>query len=344
MIVKSKAPLILGIAGGGTDVSPYSEIYGGAVLNATIDMYAYCTIESICQNNKVEFISQDFEKSLLLESLPFFELTGDLILHKAVYNTIVKEFNNGKSLSVRVTTYSDAPPGSGLGSSSTMVVAILSGYRELLNLPLGDYDIARIAYKIEREDCNMLGGKQDQYAATFGGVNFMEFYENDKVIVNPLRIKSEIINELESRMILFFSGVSRDSSIIIEDQIDNVRSLNSDKFLEAMHQVKNLSFRMKESLLIGDITSLINIFSESWIQKKQTSSCITNSYIESIEKTALESGASAVKVSGAGGGGFIIIFVDPYRKFEVLTALDIFDGYVRPFHFCQKGVESWKVE
>ena len=184
MIIRSKAPLRLGLAGGGSDVSPYSDIYGGLILNATINLYAYCTIEETT-SNKIEICSFDAHYFKTLESDFSLEIDGGASLIKGVYNRIVKEFCHNP-LSFKITTYNDAPAGSGLGTSSTMVVCILKAFVEWLSLPLGDYEISRLAYEIERKDLGLSGGKQDQYAAAFGGFNYMEFLQNDIVIVNPL--------------------------------------------------------------------------------------------------------------------------------------------------------------
>lgn len=224
MIIRSKAPLRLGLAGGGTDVSPFCDKYGGCVLNATINLYAYCTIIPT-SDNKIIFNASDRGEIFESQSVSEIPIDDKLKLHKGVYNRIVKDFNNGKPLSFQMTTYSDVPAGSGLGSSSTMVVALLKAYMEWLNLPLGEYDMAHLAYQIERIDLGLSGGKQDQYAATFGGLNFMEFYENGKVIVNPLRIKNWLKNELENSIFIYYLGVSRDSAKIIDEQINNTKKI-----------------------------------------------------------------------------------------------------------------------
>ena len=217
MIIRSKAPLRLGLAGGGSDVSPYCDIYGGCVLNATIDLYAYCTLRPTCNNGQILIYSIDRNEKYETTSKKKLVIDGTLDLHKGVYNRLIEDFDL-ESLAFELYTYSDAPAGSGLGSSSTVVVAILQAFVDWLNLPLGEYDIAQLAYNIERKDIGLSGGKQDQYAATFGGFNFMEFYDNDRVIVNPLKIKEKNIYELEASMLLFNSGVSRSSSVIIDDQ------------------------------------------------------------------------------------------------------------------------------
>ncbi len=340
--VRSRAPLRLGLAGGGTDVSPYSDLYGGNVLNATIDMYAYCTIVMDEDSEKIEFISSDMNEQWSSELSASIELSGELILHKAVYNRVVKDYCESKPLPVKVITCSDAPPGSGLGSSSTVVVAILQAYQELLNLPLGEYDLAYLAYDIERKDCMLSGGKQDQYAATFGGFNFMEFYKDDRVIVNPLRIRKEIVNEIECGMLLYYTGTSRDSASIIEDQMKAVNS-GSEKSLEATHKVKQSAFLMKEALLKGNIKEVARLLGESWQAKRSMSKSISNSMIEEFYDAAIEAGAISAKISGAGGGGFMMIFVNPADRYSVEQKLTRFDGQFFRFHFIKEGAQAWTV-
>lgn len=338
MIVRSRAPLRLGIAGGGTDVSPYCDKYGGAVLNATIDMYAYCTISDEYEN--VEFEAQDL--GLKFASVPKeIELEGELVLHKAIYNRVMRDYNKSNYLPLKITTYSDAPAGSGLGSSSTLVVAVLAAFQEILGLPLGEYDLAHLAYEIERNDCGLSGGKQDQYCAAFGGVNYMEFFSEDRVIVNPLRIKQSTINEFEASTILFFTGVSRDSANIIDDQIHAVNDILK---LNGLHSVKNSALDMKEAILKSNISGLIELQKEAWSAKKRTSSLISNDLIDNISLKVISAGARSLKVSGAGGGGFMMIFCDPDLRFDVLAALKEFEGRAYNFHFTINGAEAWAVK
>lgn len=340
MKIRSKAPLRLGIAGGGTDVSPYSDEFGGCVLNATINMYAYAYIHDELTDNVAIFEAKDLGISEKIDLSSQVELNGKLKLHRAVYKRIMDDYNNGEYIPLSIVTYSDAPPGSGLGSSSTMVVSMLEGLRQLLTLPLGEYDIACLAYEIERKDCGLIGGKQDQYAATFGGFNFIEFYSNDRVIVNPLRIRRYIINELEASLILFFTGKSRESATIIADQIDSLYSGDTAR-LAAMHTVKELTFKIKEHLFKADINAMAREFCLSWDAKKLTSNSITNPMIAAIENEIFAAGAKAMKVSGAGGGGFLMIFVDPDKKVDVIKSLEQFEGTVRRFQFIDEGCYSW---
>jgi D-glycero-alpha-D-manno-heptose-7-phosphate kinase len=341
MIYRSKAPLRLGLAGGGTDVSPYSDIYGGAVLNATIDQYAYCTIEetkpgSIIINAADLGIKKNYPSQLALP------IDGSLDLHKGVYNRIVKDFRITKPLSFKITTYCDAPPGSGLGSSSTMVVAILKAFAEWLNLPLGDYDMAHLACQIERIDLGFRGGKQDQYAATFGGFNFIEFYKDDRVVVNPLRIKQWIVDELEVSMVLYYTGASRSSDkIIMEQQANTARRKKLP--LEATHRIKQNSYVMKDFLLKGDIVRFAGELGKEWENKKKMASAITNKNIEMIYEAAVRSGAYGGKVSGAGGGGFMFFTIDPVQRLDLINTLNKFHGRVLNFHFSDIGCQGWKI-
>lgn len=340
MIVRSIAPLRLGFAGGGTDVSPYAERYGGFVLNATIALYARCTLQ-LNASDKVRFRALDMQETFTADAEENFALNGEMILVKAVYNRIVRDFNNGKPLPVEVTTFSDAPPGSGLGSSSTMVVAVLQAFREYLRLPLGEYEIATLAYEIERKDAGLAGGRQDQYAATFGGFNFMEFNGGDRVIVNPLRIRRDIEEELTARLLLYYTGRSRDSAAIIREQTDSVIAEHN-AALEAAHQAKRDALAMKEYLLRSDYDGFAAKLGEAWVNKKKMAKSISNPRIDAIYGAAREAGACAGKVSGAGGGGFMMFAIDPVRRLDVSHALSQFGGSVVDFRFASDGAWSWR--
>ncbi|MFN8287996.1 MAG: dehydrogenase [Chitinophagales bacterium] len=340
MIYRSKAPLRLGLAGGGTDVSPYSDIYGGAILNATIGMYAYATIKPL-NGKKIHIKAIDRNEEVTLEAKKVLKTDGHLDLAKGVYNRVVRDFIK-KPLAFELTTFVDAPAGSGLGSSSTLVVAILGAFVEWLKLPLGEYDIAHLAYRIEREDLSMHGGKQDQYAATFGGVNYMEFYAGDKVIVNPLRVKEKWLHELENNLILFFTETSRLSSEIIRKQSENVKKKNS-KSIDAMHSLKEQSVMMKEALLKGDVDKIGEILHYGWEHKKAMAEGISNPQLENIYTTAIKAGATGGKISGAGGGGFMIFYAPYNSKYKVIEALNKVGGRIMRYNFTQNGLTTWTI-
>lgn len=338
-LVRARAPLRLGLAGGGTDLSPYCDNYGGYVLNATINLYVHSTLEMV-DSSSVEFIAADLGQRDSFRIPDDCDIQNGLTLHRATYNRVMSTFNSGGQLPIRITTFCDAPPGSGLGSSSALVVSMLAAYKQLLNLPLSHYDIARLAFEIERIDCGLSGGKQDQYAAAFGGFNFMEFYEESKVIVNPLRIPRAVELELEMHTLLFFTGKSRESAAIIDDQIKSVSQGPSDA-ITSMHQLKAGALTMKEELLRGDVAAIGASLERAWYQKQQTSSVISNKRIKNLEAEVLEAGASSLKISGAGGGGFMMIFVKPERRQKVIKALEKQDGVIIPFQFVADGVRSW---
>lgn len=342
MIIRARSPLRLGLAGGGTDVSPYCDIYGGYVLNSTIDRYAYAVIKTL-DEPYVRFIATDMqtEKTKMIDE-PLV-LNGKLNLHKAVYNTIVQEYNNGNPLSLELSTFCDAPPGSGLGSSSTLVVAMIQSFVELLSLPFDNHDIAHLAYRIERKICNQKGGRQDQYSSTFGGFNFMEFYADELAIVNPLHIKDWIICELEASLLLFYTGVSRESASIIADQSNNVQSGDIGS-IDAMHGMKKEALQMKDYLITGNFKGIVDSMRQGWFNKKQSAKTVTNPHIEEIYNSAIEAGALAGKVSGAGGGGFMMFFIPPDKRMNVIMTLNSFNGQVSNCHFTKQGSQSWRIE
>jgi D-glycero-alpha-D-manno-heptose-7-phosphate kinase len=338
-IIKARAPLRISLAGGGTDLSPYVDIYGGYILNATIDRYAYAVIET-SKKNTLRFYSNDQQEKFISDPIWPLKLDGKLNLLKAVYNHMVEHYNDSKPLSIQLTTHCDAPVGSGLGSSSTLVVSIISAFTKFLNLSLDEYTIAHIAFKIERIDCGLAGGRQDQYSATFGGFNFMEFYENERVIINSLKIKSSIICELESCLVLFFTGLSRDSAKIISDQSKRLSS-GSTVAIEAMHAIKNEALSMKESLLKGDFNFFVESMKLGWENKKKSAKLISNSYIDEIYNEAINTGAQAGKISGAGGGGFMLFFVPTNKRMDLIRKLNEFKGQVSNCHFTDIGVQVW---
>jgi len=339
--VRARVPLRLGLAGGGTDLAPYCDEHGGAVLNTTIDRYAYAFIEP-SHDRQVHFVAPDLEQE---ESFPadlYAIREASLKLHAGVTRRMIEQFGGGVLPPLRVTSYVDAPAGSGLGSSSALVVALVEAFTTLLHAPLGPYDVAHLAYEIERIDLRLAGGKQDQYAATFGGTNFIEFLAGDRVIVNPLRIPSPVLSELETSIVICFTGVSRRSEAIITEQQQLMRTLGGSN-LESLHQLKRDAIEMKDALLRGQVSRMSEILNRSWRAKKRTASGISTAQIETLYGLACENGATAGKVSGAGGGGFMMFIVPPPARVRVIRALNRSGGSATGVHFTSDGAESWVV-
>jgi D-glycero-alpha-D-manno-heptose-7-phosphate kinase len=340
-IVRARVPLRLGLAGGGTDLSPYCDDYGGAVLNTTIDRYAYAFIEP-AEDGRLHFVApdlgieEDFPPDLAALD------TARLQLHSGVMRRMLRQFASGHVTPIRLTSYVDAPAGSGLGSSSALVVAMVEAFTNLLSLPLGPYDVAHLAFEIERLDLALAGGKQDQYAATFGGTNFIEFHAADRVIVNPLRVAPWVLNELETSMVICFTGVSRRSEEIIVQQQRGMTDPGG-AALEGLHQLKREALEMKDALLRGQIARMAEVMNRSWLAKQQTAPGISTGRIEALRELAFASGAIGGKVSGAGGGGFMMFIVPPNRRFQVVRALNEAGGDAGGVHFTSQGAEAWTV-
>ncbi len=338
MIYRSKAPLRIGLAGGGTDVSPYSDLYGGSILNATISLYATTHIEPV-KDNKVTFFAADRGEETIIDLGAEIEFNGKLDLLKGVYKRIVSDYGNINH-GIKITTNVDAPAGSGLGTSSTLVVSLVGAFVEMLKLPLGEYEIAKYAYSIEREDLRLAGGKQDQYAATFGGINYMEFKKDNQVIVNPLRVKLEYIQELENNMVLFYTSTSRESADIIKKQQSNVINKQASS-IDAMHLLKEQSIQMKEALLRGNLDEIGHILDFGFEQKKKMADNISNSLIEEIYNAAKNAGSTGGKISGAGGGGFMVFYCPGISRYNVIKELTKFGGDIKQFNFTKHGLTAW---
>jgi D-glycero-alpha-D-manno-heptose-7-phosphate kinase len=264
------------------------------------------------------------------------------MLHKGVINRLRDYLLKENKTGFELYTYVDAPAGSGLGTSSTLTVTIVGAFAEWLKLPFGEYDIARLAYDIERKDLKMAGGKQDQYAATFGGVNYMEFQKDNNVIVNPLRIRTDYLNELSHNLILYYTETSRISSKIIENQSENVTRKQQDS-VEAMHQLKHQAVWMKEAMLKGRLDEIGEILDFGWQHKKKMASGISNPRLDEIYETAKNAGATGGKISGAGGGGFMIFYCPEMTRGKVIEALNRFGGHAKRYEFVTRGLTTWCV-
>lgn len=343
VILRSKAPLRVSFAGGGTDVSPYPEERGGAVLNCTIDKFAYATLAVHGrENGGTKVHSLDFNLSVNYERPTDLNYNGELDLVKAALKVLRPRGEDGHARdSIELFLHSDAPPGTGLGSSSTMCVALVGAFQHYLRTPMTPYDVAEVAYKIEREELGIRGGRQDQYAAAFGGFNFIEFL-GKRTIVNPLKIHPEVLNELAYRLLLCYTGTSHYSNDIIERQQRSYVEKRGDT-AEALDQTKRLAVEMKNELLRGNIDEMGQLLDEGWRLKKQFTEGISNEHIDHFYAKARDAGALGGKLVGAGGGGYILLFCDFARRDRVAKAVQSEGGRVVDFTLEEKGLQSWSV-
>ena len=335
--IRARAPLRISFAGGGTDVPPFPHQAGGVVLNATIDRYAYGMLRPR-RDRQIRIESADFGLNLSyqVDETPIFD--GRLDLVKAAIRRLGDRSAPGFDLFL----HSNAPPGSGLGSSSTMMVTLVGLLKEFHNLALTDYEVAALSHRIERVDLGLAGGMQDQYAATFGGFNFIEF-DGDRVIVNPLRIADEVINELEHNMLLCYTGATRRSDGIIDDQTSRLEGGVSDT-VRALHQQKELAVEMKNALLRRRLREFASLLDQAWQAKKRMSPRITTSHIDELYGAARGAGALGGKVTGAGGGGYMLFYCEFHRKHRVAEALAKMGGTVQEFAFEQRGLTTWSMD
>jgi D-glycero-alpha-D-manno-heptose-7-phosphate kinase len=337
--VRARAPLRLGLAGGGTDLSPYCDEYGGAILNATVDRFAYAHVFRN-NENKVVLRARDANEEETLEPTVDLHVHKGLILHRAVYSHMMKTYCDGEAIPLTLSTTIDVPVGSGLGASSALVVALIEAFRGVLQLPLGPYDVARLAFDIERIDLGLAGGRQDQYAAAFGGLNYIEFLPQERVIVNPLRIRRDYLNEFESSVVIAFTGQSRRSDTIIREQVSGLTSFKEETIL-SMHALKRDAAEMKLALLNGNIRHVAEILGHSWAEKKKTATGVSNPKVEEMYEIAMNAGAWAGKVSGAGGGGFLMLMTDPEDRYRLISRLNAAGAQASAAKLTFEGAESW---
>jgi D-glycero-alpha-D-manno-heptose-7-phosphate kinase len=343
-ILRSKAPLRISFAGGGTDVSPYPEERGGAVLNCTIDKFAYVTLEAESgRTGGTEVESLDFDVRANYHRPSDLFYNGELDLVKAALKTLRPPGGtpNGSSEWLRLFLHCDAPPGTGLGTSSAMCVALVGAFQHYLKEAWTSYDIAELAYRIERTELGISGGRQDQYSAAFGGFNFIEFGA-DHTVVNPLKIRPEVVNELAYRLLLVYAGGGHYSNELIEGHKKGYEEKRG-SIVEALDATKQLAFDMKRELLRGNIDEMGNLLDRGWQLKKQFSEGVSNTQIDTMYEHARAAGALGGKLVGAGGGGFLLLFCDFSRRAQVARAVTDSGGRVTDFAFEMGGLQSWSV-
>jgi D-glycero-alpha-D-manno-heptose-7-phosphate kinase len=337
---RSKVPFRISFGGGGTDMPDYCKYHTGAVINTTIRLFTHTSLElrddtkvTFKWINKDEFEEHDFSDNL--------DCSYGLKLFKATHNHICKRYNI-EPIGYDIVSNQDVPTGSGLGTSSTLIVSLIGVYMELFNLPLGEYDIAEMAIQIERVELGENGGKQDQYAAAFGGFNYMEF-KGDDVIVNPLRIKDSVQDEMENNIVLYFTNFTRNSSDVLTEQITKMKDKNKTSTL-SLHALVEQAKLMKDCLIKGTIDDLGEILDYGFQQKKMLARGISTPEIELLYKTALEAGATGGKISGAGGGGFMFFYCPNNTKYDVIKSLDKLKmGYNQPFTWNKLGIRTWQI-
>ena len=331
MVIRGRAPLRVSFGGGGTDVEPFCVNQGGAIIGSTINKYAYC---SIVPRDDEEIIvhSLDFDMTVKYNTRENYVYYGKLDLVKAALKGM--DIRQGCEVYLQC----DAPPGSGLGTSSTVMVAMLAAMARWKGVEMDAYRLADLAYEVEREDLKIAGGYQDQYAATFGGFNFIEFHGRNNVVVNPLRIKKDIIHELQYNLLLCYTGNIHISANIIKDQVQNYEKKDG---FEAMCEVKALAYAMKDELLKGNLHSFGKLLNYGWESKKRMSSKITNPQVDALYNEAMAAGALGGKLLGAGGGGYLLMYCPYNLRHKVAARLEAAGGQLTDWCFELRGAQSW---
>jgi len=333
MVFRSIAPLRISFAGGGTDIYEYFTEYGGAVINSTINWYAHSHITPV--DGPLRAVSLDYG---IDEKIEHFGYDGKNNLLKATINIMSKEKQSGGA---EFFMHTDAPPGSGLGSSSAVVVSLIGVINAWLGRTMDPYEMAELAYEIERKELGIKGGFQDQFSSVFGGFNFIEFMRDGKVIVNPLRINKDSIKELECHLSLCFIGSTRLSGGIIERQVSDFKK---GKNTDALHEQKRLALEMKNALVKGNFDDFGNLLHIAWESKKHMASGITNPQIDKLYEAARQNGAIGGKILGAGGGGYILLYSDFRRKHEVDRAMRDLGAEAKAFSFTKEGLSVWRTK
>ncbi len=340
-VLRSRAPLRLSFAGGGTDVSPYPEEKGGAVLNCTIDKYAYATLSGHQGHGGLKVHSLDYDVIASYRTPEELTYNGELDLVKAAIRVLRPADNGATGEDLELFLHSDAPPRTGLGGSSALVVALVAAFQRLLHQPWTPYEVAELAYRIEREELGVRGGRQDQYTAAFGGFNFMEFGRSG-TIVNPLKIPKDTLNELGYRLLLCYTGTSHYSGDIILQQQTAYEQGRKDT-VEALDETRRLAVEMKNHLLRGNIDDMGRLLNEGWEYKKKFTAGITTPQVDDLYARAKAAGALGGKLTGAGGGGYLLLFCDFAKRADVARVVTEAGGRVVDFRFDLDGVQTWPV-
>lgn len=330
IISKAKSPVRISFAGGGTDLTTYFSLEDGVVLNTTINKFAHAVLEKR-EDDKIIIYSNDLNIKVVYNNISELEFDGKLDLIKSLIKLLHPDFG------FELYTYSDVPPGSGLGGSAVLLSAIIGTFNNFRENKFSDYEIAELAFHAERVELGLSGGWQDQYATVFGGFNFMEF-KNHENIVNPLRISADILNELEDSLLLCYSGINHNSGDIHDNQKENMNKQEQKEFAQIS---KDIAYEMKSKLLKGQLDNFGELLHKAWETKKNFSDKISTSFLDDIYTFALENGALGGKLLGAGGGGYFLFYVPTFSKMKLMKAIKEKGLTIEAFTFDNIGLRSW---
>ncbi len=330
IISKAKSPVRISFAGGGTDLTTYFYEENGVVLNSTINKFSHAVLEKR-DDDKIKIYSNDLKQTVEYNNINELEFDGNLDLIKSVIKLLHPDFG------FELYTYSDVPPGSGLGGSAVLLSAIIGTFNNFRENKFSDYEIAELAFHAERVELALSGGWQDQYATVFGGFNFMEFKDHENII-NPLRIKDDILNELEDSLLLCYSGINHNSGNIHNDQKEQMNKKSQKEFAEIS---KNIAYKMKSRLLKGKLDDFGELLHQSWETKKNFSTKITSKFLDEIYDYAIDNGALGGKLLGAGGGGYFLFYVPTFKKIDLMNALRKKGFEIETFTFDKIGLRNW---
>ncbi len=328
----TRSPVRISFGGGGTDLPAYYEQFGGAVLSTAINKYFYTVLRKR-GDGKIQVISSD------LRTLETWENIAAMSVERSgleIPLAVVKEL--GKNISVDLFLASEIPPGTGLGSSASVCVNVLKALSAYLHLPLSKYDLAERAFHTAR---NVLGnpvGKQDEYAAVFGGLNYIRFEREGGVTVEPVELESALLGELEQNLMLFFTGATHQSQTILQEQEESTRK-DRGAALESLHAIAALADRMRMTLEDGDLHTFGQLLDEGWQAKKKISGKISSDQIDALYRIAKENGAVGGKITGAGGGGFLLLYCEPSHQDAVRSALAAVGAREMTFQFDARGAQ-----
>lgn len=327
-----RTPVRISFAGGGTDLPAYYQEFGGAVLSAAINKHFY-TILQKRTDGQVQVISSDLRVVEKWSDISQASMKGsDLEIPLAV----MKEL--GCAVSANLFLASEIPPGTGLGSSASVCVNVFKTITTYMGVPMSKYEMADRAFRIAREVLGKPVGKQDEYAAAFGGINFIHFNPDESVQVDPVDLDPGLAREFQSKLMLFFTGAAHHSWTILKEQEQSTRA-QSGLAVESLHEIRHLADEMQNCLKNGDLDQVGNLLHRGWQAKKRVSAKISTSRIDQMYSIARENGALGGKITGAGGGGFLLLYCPPERQEAVRQALKSLEAREMSFEFDFQGAQ-----